>query len=88
MKRLFLRMTLGIVQRIAPDLFVRNAASMPPQPDWALVAANPAFQQAFARMVKVVLLKLTGRDVQATTDPDGTILLKDVGWRGRFSLVG
>jgi pimeloyl-ACP methyl ester carboxylesterase len=48
-------MMLGIMPRIAPNLFVRNAASMLPQPDRALVAANPAFQQAFIRMVREAL---------------------------------
>lgn len=55
LSRLFLGMMLGIMSRIAPSLFVRNAASMLPQPDRALVSADPAFQQGFIRMVRDAL---------------------------------
>ena len=50
--RLFLGTMLGVMPRIAPGMFTRNAASMLPKSDRTLVSTNPVFQKGFICMLR------------------------------------
>lgn len=55
LSRFFLGLMVGIMPRIAPGIFVKNASSFLPEPDRAIVATDPSFQQGFLRMVRAAL---------------------------------
>jgi pimeloyl-ACP methyl ester carboxylesterase len=50
--RLFLWMMLGVMPRIAPNKFVAQAASLLPEADSTLLAADPALQKGFLKTVR------------------------------------
>lgn len=52
LSHLFLGMALGIMPRIAPKKFIAQADSLLPEPDRAIVAADPVFQNRFVASVR------------------------------------
>jgi pimeloyl-ACP methyl ester carboxylesterase len=52
MSRLFLRLMLGVMPRLAPRQFVAGAASVLPASDREIVDSDSEFQQGFIRMVR------------------------------------
>jgi pimeloyl-ACP methyl ester carboxylesterase len=52
LSRFFLGFMLGLMPRLAPGMFVKNASTFLPEPDRALVSNDVSFQQGFIRMVR------------------------------------
>lgn len=52
LSRLFLGTMLGLMPRIAPGLFIKNALALLPEPDRQLIAADRQVQKQFAHMVR------------------------------------
>ncbi|HSL29517.1 MAG TPA: alpha/beta hydrolase [Anaerolineales bacterium] len=52
LSHLFLGLMLGVMPRLAPTLFIKNASSLLPIPDRALISADPELQKRFIRAVR------------------------------------
>jgi pimeloyl-ACP methyl ester carboxylesterase len=55
LSQLFLWVALGVMPRLAPTRFLSHANSLLPAPDRIIVAADPAFQTGFLKMVREAL---------------------------------
>jgi pimeloyl-ACP methyl ester carboxylesterase len=52
LSHLFLGLMLGVMPRIAPALFIKNASSLLPRPDRTLISTDPELQKRFIRAVR------------------------------------
>ena len=55
LSHLFLGLMLGVTSRIAPDMLIKNASALLPQPDREVITQNPTLQKGFIHSVRAAM---------------------------------